>query len=537
MSDHRLHIADTCTQTGKVLAQHVASVQLTLRLQTRGMASKQYAQHVITLHTFVPDASNMPHPLLVGTFPVSADAQGPMTVFLPVRVAQPAVLMARWYASAFSPVDGVSAQELVACGSLVNGEAQLRDMENTVQGVLYVGGFEAPAPLHTKPNKQAQALVQKVRDAYARVQPAPSPNDKFADMQVQMEDGRAGSMPLLFFTAHATLMRVPDRANATAYFENALRVCSGGVHVHPAQLLADVLSLPSLGWIYRPDLTRTGQDVDQWASLLSFPGGPGVPIAFDCEDGSKALLELLGVLQGLQLVNPTPALVELQMLARLYRGHFCICELKSDNGSAVQKNGVSHYVNHALVVMLPVQQHADLPPITLESTAYCSGAWLPSTSTLASDEDEFAFATRAAARQLGNSAVAVENARIKSPISLVVKQRMYGRVLALVSCSSAAGAEHWLLNMDMATFLSNPNLSTCGAVPAISMSLDALLAVCGAELRMAPVSRFPRAPTAAAAGAQLQGAMFLMPPGTQKMHGNKALQAIQVTDEMTLYRA
>jgi hypothetical protein len=526
MSDHRLRISETCAQTGAT-KQHVAAVSMSLRLEPRGKAAKQYNQHVVTLHTSTHD----PHPLLVGSFPLALGAPTPTAICLPVRVHPDQTLMARWYARAFDPTDGIHAQELIACGSLLGTEVRLVDVENRVQGVLHVSGwpFDSSKQPQRPVNKAAQALVQQVRDAYKRVTPAPGPNDKFADVQIHLEE-RACSMPLLFYTAHASLMRVPDRANATAYFENALHVCSGKASTHPSQLLADVLSLPSLGWIYRPDVTRTGEDADQWASLLSFPGGVGVPPAFDCEDGSKALLEILGVLQSIELVEPTPALITLQKLARQYRGYFCICELKSENGAANVKAGVggANYLNHAMVVMLGT----GLPPITLESTAYCSGAWTPDAMrTLADDEATFGMDSRKADLLL--DAQGVENARIKSPISLVIKQNMYRRILALVTCSGAR-AEHWLLNTDLKGFLllqGGRLESVKGAVKAVDMPLSDLLAACQAELRLVPACRFPRAPPLCSLH-KLAGSTFLLPPGQEVKDAN--FKEVYVTDEMTL---
>ena len=528
MADPGLHISDACAVTGAVLAQHVVTVKLALRLEQKGSAAKHYSDHCVTLYT----NGDKQHPLLMGTVGLMVDAVATVDASLPVLVtpSPPTLLLVQWYANALNPDDGISARELIA-GGVLNGAGtvrlQLFDVENTVQGVLHVTGWPFkntsadPLPV----NKGAHALVQQVMDGYRKLQPPAGSTDKFSAVQLQIGD-RARPMPIVFFIAHATLMRA-DPANATAYFENCIRVCSASGRCSP-HLLADVLSLPSLGWIYRPDVTRMGADADQWASLHSFPGRG--PLAFDCEDGSKAMLELLHVLQNIVFVQPTPSLVQLQQLARRYTGWLCICELKSENGSASLRPGVN-YLNHAIALLLCKDQ-LTLPPITLESTAYCSGVWTPDVMrTLAADERRFAQSTQLMEHTLYASAVDRGNARVKAPIAIVVNQQMYRRVLALVS-STADRTQHILINKAMTTFLLDDKGALRQAVVALDLPTSELLSMCSAEMRLMPACRFPSAPAPSASAACIEDCAFLLPTSSEAA---RATSIVAVNDSMNLY--
>ena len=523
MADPGLHISDACAVTGAVLAQHVVTVKLALRLEQKGSAAKNYSDHCVTLYT----NGDKQHPLLMGTVGLMVDAVTPVDASLPVLVtpSPPTLLLVQWYANALNPEDGISARELIAGGVLNGTTVRLFDVENTVQGALRVTGwpFKTSTPTLTKGG--ADALIQQVMDGYRKLSPPAGLTDKFSAVQLQIGD-RVRPMPIVFFTAHATLMRA-DPANATAYFENCMRVCSSSGRCSP-QLLADVLSLPSLGWIYRPDVTRMGADADQWASLHSFPGKG--PLAFDCEDGSKAMLELLHVLQNIVFVQPTPSLLQLQQLARRYVGWLAICELKSDSGSASMTRGGSNYLNHAIALLLC--KDLTLPPITLESTAYCSGAWTPDVMrTLAADERQFAQSTQLMEHTLYASAVDRGNARVKASIALVINQQMYRRVLALVS-STADRTQHILINKPMSSFLLDDQGALQQVVVALDLPTSELLSMCSAEMRLMPPCRFPSAPPGPPAC--IADCAFLLPT-PPRSESARATSIVAVNDSINLY--
>lgn len=544
MADPGLHVADTCPITKVVLVQHVVKVTLALRLEQKGKAAKRYSDHCVTLYT---NASTQ-HPLLVGTYSLGGGGSGTIEVTIPVCITPrpPTMLLVQWYASAYDPEDGLIARELVAGGVEQSQEVRLFDVENIVQGVLHVKGwpFSSSSSSSSKVNAGAQRLIQQVSDSYSTVRPAMGPGDRFSAVQIQIGN-RVRPMPIAFYVAHSTRMRA-NPAAATAYFENAIRLVRTK-DASPAQTLADVLALPSLGWIYRPDVTRTGADADQWSSIHSVPSpsSSNVPIAFDCEDGSKAMLELLHVMQTITFVNPSSGLLLLQSLARLYVGYLAICELKSDTGSARPAGvGGSNYLNHALVLMLPRSRPdvgATLYPITLESTAYCSGDWHATVMNgIARDESQFARDNAQMTRSLSSAADRF-NARVKSPISLVVNQTMYRRLIALVTASATGTdptqqrTQHHLLNVDMKEFmfryggwLGHKELRASGSiVTVIDLPTADLITMCEEEFALIPVCRFP-VPTTAAAAAGVGDAAFVLPTANAK--GN----TVYVHDSMAL---
>lgn len=521
-----LHVADVCTITGVVMRHHVANVSLHARFEMHGRPAKQYTHHVVMLYT----DNHEQHPLLVGVF----DPLQPQSLLLPVRItpAPPTLLMARWFARAYSAVDGLRAQELVACGSFAVGDTsrvRLVDMDNCVQATLHVSGwpFRAPSSAALPVNRDLQTMVAQVAHAYARVRPAIHADNVFFDIRLPLAD-RAARVPLLLYALHATNMRATS-AGACAFFEHAIRVVSPSSSGGDAQLLADVLTLLSLCWVYRADVTRTGADVDQWASIQSVPGGTDVPIAFDCEDGAKALLELLYVMQTHEFpVSCSATLRALQALSRRYVGYLAICELKSSDGAARKLGmGGDDYCNHAMGVMLRRDaRDRDLLPITLESTAYCSGAWRRS-DTHAVDESAYMSAN-------GRVPVSdVENARVKSPVSMVEQQHMYRRLFSLITCTAGARADrahHILLNVDMCDFLlDGGDVAAAQAVYAVDMSTADFARQCAQELRLLPACRFPVAPSATAV-AFVPGA-YLLPPGA----GRASLTAVPVTSDASLY--
>jgi len=511
MADPGLHCADVCAQTGAIVRAHIEQVTLRLCLQRRQAKgsrekgkSKALANHCLCIY-----ADNDNHPLLLGIVRDVADA-APFTTTLAVRTHPhpPTRLMIYWYADAFAADDGMQAQELIASGCGMGGVVTLVDLGGMAQGTLSVEAkwpFATPnAPPSTPDNAQAVALIRHTRAAYKLV-PHHADTDIFTDVQVYLD--RVVRLPILWYALHAHQMRAVP-VDATAYFESALVLARHFAPASPSafgqqQLLADMIALPSLGWIYRPDTwAHDNSDAEQWSSIWSHPG-PTLP-AFDCEDGTKALMELFLVFQKIELVRPSSDLRHLQRLARRYTAWMAIGELKSDSGSAsasLQKPGhlgardSANYIMHCYLMLLTRAPGAtDTPPITIESTAYASGVWSEGMTRYRDEE----------ARQYSREMRALEalpteqqrlNARVRSPMSLVCEQRMYGRLIALFTVDETRGRHRLMHGMETSDFLLHHSVDQAGTL-ALDVSRASLEQCMAAELALAPRSRFPSAPTA-----------------------------------------
>lgn len=530
MADPGVHYADVCTQTGAIVCAHIQQVtlRLCLRRHTRKGKGGEGASKPLSRHCLSIYADNDNHPLLLGNVHDVADAS-PFTTTLAVRVRPrpPSRLMIHWYADAFSAEDGMMAQELIASGSGMTGNVTLVDLGGTAQGTLSIEAawpFAVSTPPPPTPdNPQAAALIQHTRAAYKLAKGVNHETDVFTDVHVYLD--RVVRLPILWYALHAHQMyAVPDEA--TAYFENALAIAR---HLAPRatpsafgqqQLLADMIALPSLGWIYRPDTwAHDNTDAEHWSSLFSHPG-PGLP-AFDCEDGSKALMELFLVFQKIELVRPSSELRHLQRLARRYTAWMAIGELKSDSGSAsgsVQTPGhlgareSDTYIMHCYLMLLTrAPGGVDAPPITIESTAYASGVWSDGMDRYR-DEEAREYSREMRALEALPSEQQRLNARVRSPMSLVHEQRMYGRLIALFTVDDTRGRHRLMHGIETSTFLLHHSVDQVGTL-ALDVARPALEAWMATELALAPRSRFPRAPPITTAHALPRLPCLLLPGG------------------------
>lgn len=402
------------------------------------------------------------------------------------------VLDVVWYA-VVDGEDGLQALELVACGtSALDGNTiRMRDVEGQEQGTVDVKGLQLATVAHAF---EESSLVPQLRNV-ARDKGLPT-SELFASVKLHVPSIGWHSVPLLSFAQPA----LKGHSKATDVFERFLELALAFAHptqTDDASLLADMLAVPSLAWLYRPDTTRAGRDNDTWQYAWAMPLSNGMPLAMDCEDAAKALYDLALLFQSLELAsNASPRLRQLQVLARLYTPYMAIGELKSHDAHALTSSRDDAYVLHAFVVMLA----KDKPSLSLEGTSYASGAWLAHTHD-AEDVRVYTELSRRAETTL--DAKANEVAKIRSPMSMVRDQRMYRRLIALFTHQAhylAPAACH------VNDFLLAPNLSTLYLALSVAQGVPGCLASC--------VLPQPPAHARAPPKGQLQLAMMPAQPST-----------------------
>jgi len=457
-----------------------ATLALTLTVAPVTPTGKVYSRHRLTVHT--PSAPCMQ------TFEAVPGKPVHVTLACPSDLT---TVVVRWFASFTEEDDGLLAQEMVAAtgfallSSVVEQsehEVKLYDIESNAPGTLHVVASDR---LHDWPhrggNAAARQYIHRVREAYGKVQRIPG--DRFDSIPVLL-GGPPIELPTLWFALLATRPRMVDAANATCLFDHWLalseRLAWRDTAKDDHQMLADMLAMPSLAWVYRGDKAAgDGHPIDYWAHLMSQPVCPPehTLVSFDCEDGTCALWEVLDVFQSLELVEASPRLLRLQQLARRYTPWMAIGELRTASGSMVVGVGGTSYQQHAYLVMLAEGE----PTLTLESTAYASGVWRGQPS----GPDEAPY-ERLQARADGT------NASVRYPISLVRERRMYGRLVALLSCTPERSRHVLLGGVDTHTFLAKPRMPE----PVIDVPTSELRNALRTELSLMPCSVFPRAPLA-----------------------------------------
>ena len=351
----------------------------------------------------------------------------------------PARAHVRWYAQTWSDADGIWAQELLATGLIRDREAVLVDITGAEQGrytlpadepdVVVAGAYPAVGP-------ELRALVQDVDRASQSL----PPEQRFASVAVY-EGGRVVSLPLVWYPVLALQVQpwLAQPQQLLLFVErmvlHALAFSTTSTSLE--QLLVDTLAMPTHAWVYRPDRLLDGRsDVDCWASPWTFPG-PG-PVAFDCEDGSHAALQLFHAFR--QMAPPPPSrgrcLRALHALAQEYDAWMAIAELKVGEGS---------YQMHCMLMLFQRETTSTVvrPVLTLEATTFASGAW-----HCLQQPDETAraqFGRAQAAADAMQPPSRRELARVRAPLCLVREQRMYRHVVALFGCTTQGRTRHHLL--------------------------------------------------------------------------------------------
>lgn len=449
----------------------VFQLPLQLTLRSVGKSAKKYRRHHLTLFTETGD-----HPLLVSSVPIELGKPTAVTLYLRKH---PGRLLVRWSAESWHSDDEAWSMEMVAAG-VAPGE--LRCIDNQVHGVLECK-WSPSAPVASPSHRPGDTVTRKVEAAYKHLKGPQGPYDRFTNVQVHL-GARVETVPLLFFSllGHRGIQAHP--MHVTLWWEHCLRVAT--TLASPGAALDELLTLASTlpacaSWVYRADVTRAGREIDQWCtSLWSNPEGAALK-AYDCEDGSVALMQLFTTFQRTELVRPSPALQRLQTLARKYTPWLAINELLSSTGSAKGGVGGGDYVLHCCLLLLPTRADADVAPISIESTApLCSGPWRrDQKDTFTVHPSHF---PKAADRLC---------AHVRTPTSTVRRRKMYGRLIALFT-SGAAGthtrSQHLLIDgVDTATFLLDPKLPA----PAVDLPTAELEAMFAQELRLVPAPSHP----------------------------------------------
>jgi hypothetical protein len=424
-------------------------------------------------------------------------------------------LLARWYCDVYSDEDGLWGQYLVASGSC---PGKLYSIEGTTLATLVTRSCDQAASRKAKVNGSSKALIKQTQKAHHKI--GTEPDHEMSEIDVFMGGEPPAPAPLLLYALSAYDME--ETNTSTRFFQHLLDLALQ--FAHPTQqddssILADMIAFPSHGWLYRCEKG------DYWSSLWSYPD-PHL-VAFDCEDGAKALLELFLVFQRCSRVPAGTRLHHFQQLARQYQPWLAIGELKSSDGAAAltgahlgQHTKGSEYLLHCFLVLEPL---GGAPFISIESTAYASGAWTkPSAQGLAYDRKEFGRAEAFASAQ-GVSAIA----RVRSPISMVRDQRMYGQLLALFGVDKNGRAQHHLFkDVETNDYLAGHKVSS--RLLAIDEPAEQLRQSLAYPLSQQPPSVFPSPPPTSAASWCKNGSALLLPRPHQKS------LALPVTRDMVI---
>jgi hypothetical protein len=398
--------------------------------------------------------------------------------------------------------DNINAQSVVACGCGTN-EISMIDIDGKQVGTLYIrDGIQVPESIRVPDMTKSDRITSIVYQRQARLC-APLKH-QFTDASFHLD--RVRRMPLLFYTLQASLVEF-DQLDAPVFFERCLAIVDRFADPHDIDknTLASVLALVSLGWVYRfdvnPGLSHERQDF--WTSLLSFPD-PHLA-SFDCEDGSKALLEVFLCFVRMSTEGSSVRLRSLQLTAKRYTPFMGVVELKNATGYGLHcitvlldSTTVDALVSDR-IAELPASSHSGrmaespAPTITLESTAYASGVWDAKNDTLVSDEAHMDLENE----QVPSSLVNI--ARVHSPISMVRNQRMYGRLLSLFTCSYEKGqttslhllfSHNSVFGVEASAFFDDP-LRSCTVDVAIERPTSELLTDLDDHLGFFPQCRLP----------------------------------------------
>jgi hypothetical protein len=408
--------------------------------------------------------------------------------------------------------DGRTALELVASGSTARAEfkpesceVQLFDSSQNLMGTLLIAGI--PWKLDEivgQPSDACQDLIDHIFECYKQLPDEDRiRRDIFASLSVHLDTSI--KVPTVWFTLHAMQLKF-ERSVATAYFDRAITIAESMLYSTQRsefQLLADVLALPSLGWVYRIDKDSRNQPRDTWSSLWNYPPSK-VPLSFDCEDGAKALIELTITLQRLADADddgklddkdePTSKVQRLARLASNYIPWLTIGQLRNMEVTSAH-DSTSEFLSHTYVVLEP--RDARLPYLTLESTAWASGAWMPVTDPMVVARDKEIY-TRMASVNDKLASSGHKCGRVRFPISLVRAERMYGPIIAMISSRVpnprlTMSTQHKLMRLVEANDLFDRNASKQPkrSFMAINELNTTLTQKMRRELSLAPTSLFP----------------------------------------------
>lgn len=392
---------------------------------------------------------------------------------------------ARWYIDRVDH-DGVVAQELIACG--LNGI--LCDI--TGKQVAHLDGLATlSARIETCDDEQVlmDDIVRKTKSAQCNL------------VSFSAHLDRVRQVPILLATLSAECVE----AGTVEFFEHAMMLgdylaCSapdrlaGSTGVSAPGLsapdrLANMLTVVCHAWHYRRDLTLKGEVIDFWSSLWSYPNAEYA--AFDCEDGTKALMELFIAFKRLDVVMASVSLKKLHKTASLYTPWLTI-------GTLGDKKALHCY-------LLLMDSRLDdgtfsieivRPTIVLDSTINASGAW----TSLHSMQAE---APRDLARAQKERDVFVASGHAMSTLtthirpSIAYAQHLYGPIQSCITSSALKGTLCQQYRFDKACdvfeFFTNPGtlLEQTLVLEMSTQTAKSQLARCLAYM---PCSVLPRAP-------------------------------------------
>lgn len=203
-------------------------------------------------------------------------------------------------------------------------------------------------------------------------------------------------------------------------------------HVVKGNWIAYMVTLITHCLLYRDDQTRSGVGIDRWTRLFASPSLQNM--AFDCEDGTCAIIELLYILQTYRFSDDAKPLQAVQAYLQEY---YTICLVI---GQIPKKSNQDedHVQHHVYAVLIDKQwlyakergyncNSADaVPTILLESTAYIEACWRPLTKNKPQVSSKHPYM-----KQYARCMKTLDSAAVHNPV--------YGNVCALFPVDNENG--------------------------------------------------------------------------------------------------
>jgi hypothetical protein len=370
------------------------------------------------------------------TLPVSRVLDADLCVIgLPI-VAYPTQL---WLYRTATVAFGLTTQVLVATGCVEKNRHSfaLVDVDGRRQAkgtVVRFPPLSTALSLRGKDHSNFYAQLIARSQAVYDTQLRPDPMQYFVYV-----DSPVGRMPMLAFAVLATEIALPSHAEA--FFERLYSLAVMHEPEDDIELLNEIFTLPLRALLYQPDQERVTQteteDSDQWTRLSCFPDL--ALAAFDCEDGSEFVLELMSVFQRLEFRSPR--LRQLQLLFNRYQPCMAIGQLRSSSSTDC--------VPHAFVVCLDnaffdeERKESLRPAWVVESTNYAAATWTrpSSSSALARYKASEQLLARIRGSETRNRALL----KTKTPMTLAKEQHMYRSLTALLVVFRNGDAKHLVM--------------------------------------------------------------------------------------------
>jgi hypothetical protein len=226
-----------------------------------------------------------------------------------------------------------------------------------------------------------------------------------------------GKFPIIAFAAHVHRIQY-EELHAIGLF-NHWAIVAAQMNYNGQgwfDVLVNFLTLTSRSWYYKPDCDSHGQGQDQWISLFACPN-PG-EMMFDCEDGTKAIMEIFHVLQDITRVEcmypytVNGALYAISKLANYYSWTKLIGYILDNDG----KNKLHYYG----ALLGKDEQH---PSILIDSTLDSSGVWVRDAP------DEHAELCRDMVRNSNFTEAQQDMMRYKISMNRVKQRQMYAEIV------------------------------------------------------------------------------------------------------------